>query len=263
MTPPRRSDPTLPIAFACIAAFLVAALYPVVFQANHPSKPVFLSHLRYVACGLALYAADADDRMPLARLEGRPTALGWAGRIFPYVKDNAAFHDPLAEEDILSDGLNANVAELPATAAWTAPSRTVLLFPVAGLRLLPSQEAKRARSLRLSPVGDGAKNGLRDAPDPKLPPEARYATGALANSGLGADEARPFRSAPYFAFADTHVKPLSPREVSAGANAAPDGHESPAGCRRPDLPTADLPPADRPCAEAARAAGRRATFSLR
>lgn len=221
--------------------------------------------------GVAIYMGDNDDALPVGSVAGRPTAVGWGARIYEYVKSEENFRCPLEGKGEVaprvSYAMNANVAEVPRTEEVSSPTRSVLLYEVAGtppVRPTASTSVRKwsatpSATFARSPVGDGAAGGLLDSTDPDVPPTATPATGPLANSGLPEDTPSRHEGGSSFCFLDTSVRFLKPGEVSAGANAAPASNpERGAGCARPDLP--GVP---RPCAEGSGHRGRRATFSLR
>ncbi len=120
-------------------------LWPVFPDRAMPARTACLSNMKSLAIGLLIYSGDSDDALPLAPPvpKARPTALGWAGRILPYVKSPAVFRDPEERDAPIGYALNANVAEAPKTTAVPAPERAVLLFEVARARLAPAGEAAR------------------------------------------------------------------------------------------------------------------------
>lgn len=213
--------------------------------------------MKRLSTGVLLYRGDADDSLPYGPTGTGPSAVGWAGRIYPYTKNPAIFRDPVEERAMLSYAMNANVVALPRAASHSSPDRSVLFFEIAGARR--GRGGEQESTFRLSPVGDGAAGGFLDSIDPEIEPVVRSATGPLANSGLDPKGEARHKGRSNFVFLDGHAKRLSPTEVSAGANArAKKDEAAPSGGIRPDLAGRD-----RPRAEGTARGTRRATFSLR
>ncbi len=246
------------LAFAgALYAFVIA---PLLRPKPAYTRTTFLSGMKMVHTAVLLYAGDSDDRLPVRTVAGTPSALGWAGRLLPYTKNPDVFRDPDDRTSTMSLALNANAADAPLLASVPSPARSLLLFEVADANADPKRPDELALPAPYSPAGDGTRAGLADGLSPA---KARYATGALANSGLTpADAPSRLAGTARYVFADGHAGALPPASVSAGANArAPKAPATPAGCARPDGSPA-------PCAEASGFASTapsysRATFSLR
>ena len=257
------------IGLASTACLLVlAAIFFPTYAGGGPSiRTACISNMKHLGVGIAIYMADNEDRLPVSRSGAVPTVVGWAHRIYPYVKSEHVYKDPeeikaLASPDKerprVSYAMNANVAARPDAILETEPNATqkVLLYEVQGSRR--GRGGDLQTTLALSPAGDGAVGGLLDSIDPNIEPMARPATGPLDNSGLDPKDPPRHKGKSCFVFLDTSARAFAPNEVSAGASARkPTDASFSTGCGRPDLPGIA-----RPCAAGAARKEHRATFSL-
>ncbi len=243
---------------ALVTTVLAAILFPVFAKAKTGrGRNLCLSRMKQLGTATLIYAADADETLPVGPSRNGPSLLGWTDRLLPYTKNRDLYRDPLEPGAEISYGMNANFADGPKLTGLANPSHTVLYFEVASARL---EDPEKGPGLpRLAPVADGAADGLLDTDDLSVGPVARYATGALANSGLDPEEVRPRHAgSSYFVLTDSSAKRFAPPLVSAGANARKSADKArSAGCSR-----SDLPGRDRPCA-AGTSTGTRATFSIK
>ena len=273
-----------------IIAALTAILFPVVSAAREDGRRASCaSNLKQLGIALLAYAQDYDEQGPNGTLSPKitsksvPAALGWAGRVYPYVKEAQAFHcpdDPTgAKNDTtgknaapVSYGLNANLSLTAHLASFAAPSKTVWLFEVVGNRArvqeLDEGVASLAAADQLSAVGDGTNGGMLDvAQIADRKGRTRYATGKMDNADPRApdgsddyqDESPRHRKGANYLAADGHAVHVAPERISAGKTAK--GESSPqtnAGC-------AGLNPAitQFPCAEGTSVGNHTMTFSLR
>lgn len=184
--PTRKNAFTLVEIIVVIAIILILAglAFPIMSRAKAASKQsACLANLRQLAVGLAIYAADNDDKHPVAKIpktlfKTQPEAsLGWAGRIYPYVKASGSFQCPTdatqpqpkdhtgAVPEPVSYALNLNVSVTPNMSQMSAPAKTVWLFEVAGnlARVSLSDEGASQLTLesdQMSAIGDGTQGGI-------------------------------------------------------------------------------------------------------
>ncbi len=152
-----------------IIAILAAILFPV-FQKvrENARRTACLSNMKQIGLALVQYNQDADEKMPPGvDVYGR--GIGWAGQVYTYVKSVAAFQCPDDSTHgayATSYGLNSSFAiastTVPPTAgapdgralsAFVSPSKTVMLFEVAG-----SGQGTQAYNIT-SQAGIPAENG--------------------------------------------------------------------------------------------------------
>lgn len=183
-----------------------------------------LSNAKQIATAIGEYASDHDDGWPLLNVKGKETALGWAGRLNPYLRKNKfiGIHSAfvVAEDSRLppspdgfpiSFAMNANVARSPTASKLVRPETSILLFEVAHARSQRDERDARGKATRLSPVGDGTPTGLRDSLQPGLAPEVRYALGRFPPPwDIG--PRRKYGTA--LAFADGHVRLIRPDRIA-------------------------------------------------
>lgn len=221
-----------------IIAILAAILFPVFASAREKARQVTCaSNERQLGLGLLQYAQDYDDTYMNSDTYGQ----GWAGRLYPYVKDGGVYGcpddptQPAAGNVKVSYAINANIGAAgnvwgvpvyQALASETSPSNTVLLFEIAGNTSgpvpMPGVDVNMPNEISSasgsgSPSGDGfykpVSNWLR----------ATYATGAIGGYPLNypapTSNGRHSNGSNYLA-ADGHVKWLLPSRVSGGLTAA-------------------------------------------
>lgn len=210
-------------ALSGIALLLVGAaiLYPVFLPSRAGVHSIsVLSHGKMLAVGTAIYAADFDDHWPVARLRGEGTALGWAGRIFPYVKNDDIFTapddfeaKPTNEERPIAFGFNAHAARSPLVTAIASPAKTLLIVEVSRAHADFGPADRDGRAPRLSPTADGTPGGVRDSLDARIAPHVRYAMGLF---GQKWDTGPPAKRSggTMIAFADSHVQLCRPPDLA-------------------------------------------------
>ena len=136
-----------------IIAILAAILFPVFAQAREKARAIScLSNEKQLGIGVMQYEQDYDEKAP-GGLNGYGGGSGYAGQIYPYVKNTSVFQcpdDTKVGPKSASLGINANTSVVaPACvaanysncciftadslkiAAYTAPASTILLFEVA------------------------------------------------------------------------------------------------------------------------------------
>jgi prepilin-type N-terminal cleavage/methylation domain-containing protein len=223
-----------------ILTILAGILLPVFARARENARQsACLSNERQLGMALALYSQDYDARLPAGLAGDR--GQGWAGQIYPFVRNVALYkcpddtgnhrHDEATNNEHndlttsrsyrISYAMNCNLAGRP-EAGLTAPSNTVLLFEV------NDATADMTRAETVSPTGRGMPRD--NCPECGKPFGADY----YATGNVG-DVAPPLSTTkhPYhdptsnYVAADGHVKALRPEQISPGFNAlTPDDPQS-------------------------------------
>jgi prepilin-type processing-associated H-X9-DG protein len=192
-----------------IIALLAAILFPVFARARENARRASCqSNMKQLGLGMAQYIQDYDGTFPTGFTNdtGKPdySGIGWAEKIYPYVKNAQVYvcpdEDLKAKFDSLASGLkfnrvsygiNANFTE-PTTdnntfsggkeSALNMPSKTVMLFEaaMAGDFLTfprPPQDAGFNSHDFGSPAGWGDASGFRSV--------AQHASGFAATGRMG------------------------------------------------------------------------------
>ncbi len=268
-----------------IIALLAAIIFPILTHVREKGRQkVCASNLHQLGLAFEAYSQDNNERnpsatanLPYAGLRASQITSGWAGRVYPYVKNTPVFHcstDTTGRAAgtpprvSVSYALNLNLASSP-QAILTAPSHTVLLFEVADDQAavtLPDEGGSRV------PQNSAAGNGLNGALLNLVSPGGKmngavYATGLMDNRGN--DSRLPFNQYPEeegrhsgesnFLAADGHVARKRGSEVSAGINAlTPTDAQAAMGCRVNSWGIRG----GAPCAEGTAAGTHALTFSL-
>ncbi len=206
------------IVFA-ILAILSAMLFPVFAAARERGRQAScIQSERQMGLALLQYLQDYDERLPSGTTGS--VGQGWAGQIYPYVKnaqlyrcpdDNDKGEDAAAGLLTISYALNSNTAGT-SYADFTAPSLTVFLFEV------NDAAAGMTAPETLSPTGRGLPTD--NCPDKCGKPFGAdyYATGNIGNvTPPLSTTLRPYHSptSNYLA-ADGHVRSLRPEAISPG-----------------------------------------------
>ena len=250
-----------------IIALLAALLFPVFAQVREKGRQTACtSNLKQIGAAVFAYMQDYDETIPNGKIPDTifpkhaplPTNSGWAGRVFPYLKNAAVLHCPDDPTDgdgahkavAVSYGMNWNMATAPQAASWTAPARTVLFCEMENntARVFSPDEqvsGNLSYPFTTSPAGNGY--GTWDLGS-NLPPDnapnkgyiTRYATGYIDNHEdadaleawvFGKNEGRHSDGANYLA-SDGHTLWLKGASVSAGYNApAPGNPQSHTACK--------------------------------
>jgi len=144
-----------------IIAILAAILFPVFAQAREKARAIScLSNEKQIGLGIIMYQQDYDEKNP-GGLNGYGGGSGYAGQIYPYVKNVGVFKCPSDSTNFSADGaqaggwhssslaINANTslmspqcpinnwaccnltADSVSIAKYGSPAKTVLLFEVA------------------------------------------------------------------------------------------------------------------------------------
>ncbi len=247
------------LAIVAIVASIVFAVFGRVREKGREASCA--SNLRQLGLAMEIYMQDSDERRPVEAYVSRynpvpfMTGIGWAGRLYPYVKSAGVFacpddptqgaSAPNGERVPVSYGLNANFASAMAESSVTAPADTVLLFEVMGdqVELTKSDEGMLKPSTQMvSAAGDGeegALTSLTETADASTA-GASYATGKMDNVGdtsrlpvdqYAVSDGRHSQGANFLA-ADGHAKWAEASRISAGANAvAENNYQASSGCK--------------------------------
>jgi prepilin-type N-terminal cleavage/methylation domain-containing protein/prepilin-type processing-associated H-X9-DG protein len=260
------------LTVCAIVSVLMAILSPVLARAREQARQTTcLSNERQLGLALLMYVQDHDDILPNGvnrNGEGRMwPGEGWGGQCFAYVRSPALYRCPSdfagapesRHDQTVSYGFNTNLVgyadsdedPIPsgrAFGALTAPSRSVLLFEVAGVtaNVTDVREGAGAKGLlgaAFSAAGNGLDNRLYAQPDWSTSIEDQYATGYLGGRPPFDPEATQFAS-PHgrhgtgsnFLLADGHVRFLDGSRVSSGRSAT---QENCGQDNQPPLPGCD------------------------
>jgi prepilin-type N-terminal cleavage/methylation domain-containing protein/prepilin-type processing-associated H-X9-DG protein len=123
-----------------IIAILAAILFPVFAQAREAArKTACTNNLKQLATSVMMYTQDYDEAFP--SLNGPAINRGWAGEIYPYVKNAGVYHcpddanKPAAVNQIVASytwnkhlNLNGTGEANSALAALVAPASTIMFF---------------------------------------------------------------------------------------------------------------------------------------
>ncbi|MCW3099589.1 MAG: prepilin-type N-terminal cleavage/methylation domain [Chthonomonadaceae bacterium] len=224
-----------------IIAILAAILFPVFAQAREKARGIScLSNTKQLSLGLLQYIQDYDEASPAGAqipagqvcAGGRMPGRGWAGEIYPYVKNAQVYKCP---DDSTAPDTSVSPPNLPCSyglnmyfanasiATLVAPSKTVLLFEVVG----NTADVTSPLDWRSAAAngGDGGGAGYIDFCIPATG-LGKYDTGVMgvpqrfpqaspwtknANFGRHSNGAN-------FGLADGHSKYFLPSRVSSGYN---------------------------------------------
>jgi prepilin-type N-terminal cleavage/methylation domain-containing protein/prepilin-type processing-associated H-X9-DG protein len=228
-----------------IIAILAAILFPVFAQAREKARATScLSNSKQLGLAIEMYSQDYDESGPVG-IDPWAHGDGWAGQVYPYIKNLAIFRCPDDDaSSVVSYAYNSNFV-YPQGYIWdgahptvshtlaemTAPATTVRLSEVTG-NYDPinapwyTPETISGGYDYGSPGGDGLGAAV-GVGTPGWGTTLKWATGYPPN-------ATPSYSAPFFAspdgrhsngsnyvFADGHAKWLRASQVSAGYNNDP------------------------------------------
>lgn len=233
-----------------VLAALMAILVPVLVGVRENARRITcLNDLRQLGLGMAQYVADAGEVFPPGYNEH--SGEGWAGRCYPYVRQQTVFacpDDPTETDGaglfaVSSFGFNSNLSGYYVTdpllniplskpithlSVLSSPSATVLFFEIENGSLPLPMTSSKASSASGNGFDSGAgMAGLGFPGGPGGQGGPVYATGPLGGRTAGSDglaysTPRHKGGANYVA-CDGHAVWLRPESVSGGSNAsAPD-----------------------------------------
>ena len=233
----------------------VLIVLPIFLQSRDSSPGTScLSNEKQIALGMSMYAQDFDERFPIGTRNNHSGAVyrkdtpleakynagqGWAGTIWPYVKNQQIYQCPLdttraaAGMVPISYAYNRNIALSPKQADMSLAAVTVLLTEIEGNSAnVTDVEERSSRSIH-----SAAGNGLTVLAATDRNAEVAVSAGAhYASRVMGgydttpgcallplamsfASEAR-HSNGNSFAMADGHAKFFRPEQVSPGDSAA-------------------------------------------
>jgi prepilin-type N-terminal cleavage/methylation domain-containing protein/prepilin-type processing-associated H-X9-DG protein len=223
-----------------IIAILAAILFPVFAQAREKARAIScLSNSKQIGTAISMYNQDYDESGPTG-VDDWAHADGWAGQVYPYVKNMAVFRCPDDDpQSVVSYAYNSDYiypqgyvwdgAHPPVSvtlAALTAPATTVLLSEVAknyysGIGWYTAELVSQGAD-----YGSPGGNGLGYAIGICTPNEwtCLWATGYPQNATPSYDvnlftspDGRHSQGSNYV-FGDGHSKWLRASQISAGGN---------------------------------------------
>jgi len=126
-----------------IIAILAAILFPVFAQAREKARSAScLSNIKQMGLAFGMYSQDYDEKNPNGINWYYPGGNGWAGQVYPYVKNIKIYacpSDVVGQDAFSSYGYNSNntaptgvSVDGYSIASYSAPASTVLLFEVQG-----------------------------------------------------------------------------------------------------------------------------------
>lgn len=235
-----------------IISVLAAILTPVFTQARGSSyQSACVSNQRQLGLAVLQYAQDYDEMVPNGsniNLGQRMWAgEGWGGQCFPYVRNAGVYRCPAdstpvrAPQCSISYGYNYNMVaaddyeddDIPpgiTLAGMTSPSRSVMLFEVAGVTVNITDPREGADSGRagtyFSASGNGLDNRLYAHKDWTTGVDNTYATGYLGGRLPFDPSATQFpepggrhHAGATYLLCDGHARWLPGSLVSSGLNA--------------------------------------------
>lgn len=219
-----------------IIALLASILLPVFATARERARQSScLNNEKQMGTAILTYTQDYDEKMPPPTDTGNAgTTLGWAGKIYPYVKsagvfkcpDDSTAAPPVATPQFFncSYGFNTNAqwgnafvspVQPVGLSQFQSPASTVLLFEVdtSAVDLLNPGEASAARG------NAGIKCGGVSLPA-TTPPTVLYATGNLPGRTMTVTPKPRHNDGANYLLDDGHSKFFRPDQVSGGNDAA-------------------------------------------
>jgi prepilin-type N-terminal cleavage/methylation domain-containing protein/prepilin-type processing-associated H-X9-DG protein len=163
-----------------IIAILAAILFPVFQKVRENARRAScMSNMKQLGLAFVQYSQDADEKNPsvLYLVGNTPTAAGWAGEIYQYVKSTGVYVCPDDSHSLIyghllpvSYGFNQNLTGNGTTgtlASMNAPASTVLLCEMtnanAGYQLDASENVDNGDTY-VSPSVDGIDTNTTTAP---------------------------------------------------------------------------------------------------
>ena len=212
-----------------IIAIIAAILFPVFATAREKARQsACTSNLKQLGLAFMQYAQDYDEYMPCGRATG---GQGWAGEIYPYVKNVLVYKcpDDQTTDNVGSDlyflactySYNSNVDVMPNTLSlnqFGAPSNTVLLCEVVGGHTIRTGWTTSATGID---PNDNQSSSNYGAYWSRPNSASAYATGNMGGYNYGSYTASPYHSTgSNFLACDGHVKWLVGSSVSVWNPAA-------------------------------------------
>ena len=236
-----------------IIAILSAILYPVVATVRTKSRTeACMSNFRQLGLGILAYAKDYDDTYPNGTYEYSAIG-GWAGQVYPYVKNSSAFRCPddsltvSPTDNPTSYAMNSNYGVqgdlkhgVPNVAFGikdlSAPKGTVLLFEVQGnnaIDVTTLTEGPYPHNYSSSPFGNGEISGFSPSgggtfdscSGDRSKASLKFATGYLGGRNPGAyachytGRTGRHHDGSNFLLGDGHARWFRGSDVSSGKNA--------------------------------------------
>ncbi|MDR3709386.1 MAG: DUF1559 domain-containing protein [Capsulimonadaceae bacterium] len=223
-----------------IIAILAAILFPVFATAREKARQSSCaSNIKQLSMAMLQYAQDYDDQWPFA-MGANQSGVGWAGRVYPYVKSTAAFTCPDDMTQAIDAGyfvcsysFNWNLFYANSTcttcgsplSTFTAPAVTVMLAEVSGVEAAltsPIELHNTTTGYPYSASGNGEFFRCGTQPNSRV---CGYVTGYLGNCGNTMDTttamlntAGVHSNGANFGLADGHVKWMTAARVSGGSS---------------------------------------------
>ncbi|BDI32083.1 hypothetical protein CCAX7_41340 [Capsulimonas corticalis] len=216
-----------------IIAILAAILFPVFAKAREKARQAScLSNEKQIGLGVLQYVQDNDETYPCGSRAGygQPGVpgswdgygVGWAGKLYPYLKSTGIFKcpdDPGAANITISYAMNANFIPDHASAAaitlakLNSPSKTVYLLEVSAFN-----------SPNITDFTQEAVSGDTIGAEDNLTGYSHFATGQMINNGdphglptaQMIDAKGRHTDGSNFLYADGHTKWSLPTGVSPG-----------------------------------------------
>ncbi|MEO6907138.1 MAG: DUF1559 domain-containing protein [Abditibacteriaceae bacterium] len=238
-----------------IIAILAAILFPVFARARENARRAScMSNMKQLGLGLFMYSQDYDEKLPSGSLLGgfgQLYGMGWAGELYPYVKNAQVFRCPsdsytstAADQYALSYAYNLAIARTdlqcgPAPigiggsiSKFNAPTKTIVLCEITGLQAYLTSTPETIGATGLSPSTEGYGINV----DGSTTFQGSFATGPMARGVPGGSPLSTSSldgrhlSGSNFLLADGHVKWYRGSNVST-YNAAINPTDPPDNCR--------------------------------
>lgn len=218
-----------------IIGILAAILFPAFARAREKARQASCAgNLKQLGLAVMQYSQDYDEKNPylsaVAVCDGSFSSwVGWAGRIYPYVKSKQVFQCPSDSvgNNEISYAMNQNVFTgqgdpwgLPAIvaglSAFNAPSKTVLLYEAVRYTCDPSAAGETS-----SWAGNGFYSMRTNWATGPLDPPGSSSSGGYNNTGAITGTCRNsltegrHTAGSLFLAVDGHVKWLMPQRVSS------------------------------------------------
>ena len=212
-----------------IITILLAILLPVFATAREKARQASCaSNLKQLGLAVLQYSQDYDDSWPWA-FAGLQGGVGWAGRVYAYVKSTNAYACPgdttqaaVANDYVSSYAINRNLYYGVQLSQFNAPAVTVMFAEATGVEamLTATQEYGVNTGHPYSAGGDGGF--FRCGTQPNSRP-CGYVTGGFGGCGTVLccsstilNTVGVHSNASNYAMADGHVKWMHSDNVSAG-----------------------------------------------